>query len=138
MKTKEELALELAASNEPIKDIQCPRNCKNPGLYFGFIKGYEAAVKQMEERFIEAYEAASKHGLHEDDKILIDDDLLEELLNEPTHTVIYTTYENFLHNTHREDCTITCEEDRELIVEDIMNEGGFDIQFIKLTWCPND
>lgn len=82
MKTKEELALELAASNDPIKDIQCPRNCKNPGLYFGFIKGYEAAMKRIQEDLSNAYEAACAYTIHEDDYdvIIIDDELVEELL----------------------------------------------------------
>lgn len=60
MKTKEELATELASSLEPIKDIQCPRDCRNPGLYFGFIKGYEAAMKQMEDKIAEKYSQLPK------------------------------------------------------------------------------
>lgn len=42
---KEELALAFANNTTKIDDIQCPRGCLNPGLYFGFIKGYEAAEK---------------------------------------------------------------------------------------------
>ncbi len=42
--TKEELAMELASSTKSITDIKCPRNVLNPGLYFGFIKGFEAAI----------------------------------------------------------------------------------------------
>lgn len=39
--SKEEKAKEFANSLEPIKHIQCPRDIINPGLYFGFIEGWE-------------------------------------------------------------------------------------------------
>lgn len=46
MKTKE-LAKEFANNLESIKDIDCPRDVINPGLWFGFIKGYEAASNEI-------------------------------------------------------------------------------------------
>ena len=44
MKDYELKAKELANDLNPIKDVQCPRDIKNAGLYFGYIKGYEAAI----------------------------------------------------------------------------------------------
>ncbi len=41
----ENQASQLANMPTSIKDIDCPRGILNPGLYFGFIKGYEAAVR---------------------------------------------------------------------------------------------
>lgn len=45
MKTKEELAKEFANNLESIQDLRCPRDIINPGLWFGFMKGYEAYTK---------------------------------------------------------------------------------------------
>ena len=39
--TPEEKALEFANKLEK-QTIECPRNCLNPGLYFGYMAGYEA------------------------------------------------------------------------------------------------
>ena len=39
--TAEEKALEFANKLEK-QTIECPRNCLNPGLYFGYMAGYEA------------------------------------------------------------------------------------------------
>lgn len=42
IKTKEQLATELSKDFNSIRDIQCPRGVANAGLYFGFIRGYQA------------------------------------------------------------------------------------------------
>lgn len=44
--TKEQQALECANHTTKI-DIDCPREALNPGLYFGFIKGWDAAVNEL-------------------------------------------------------------------------------------------
>lgn len=49
MKTKEELAQEFANSLENITDIKCPRDVINPGLWYGFMKGYEIAEDEYQE-----------------------------------------------------------------------------------------
>lgn len=47
MKTKEELALEFA--NRLVRQDQpCPRECKDPGLYYGFLAGYEVGLLRQE------------------------------------------------------------------------------------------
>lgn len=47
-KPKEEQAKELGNSITNIKDIEVPRYVINPGLYIGFIKGWEAAMESLE------------------------------------------------------------------------------------------
>lgn len=47
--TKEQQARDFADSIKSITDIQVPRYVVNPGLYIGFIKGWEAAVAVAEE-----------------------------------------------------------------------------------------
>lgn len=47
MKTKETLA-QIYSNDTSKETIQCPRYCKNPGGYFGFIHGYEARVQEVE------------------------------------------------------------------------------------------
>jgi hypothetical protein len=44
---KLKLAFDFACDLEPIKDIQCPRYVINPGRYFGFMRGWEAALKAV-------------------------------------------------------------------------------------------
>jgi hypothetical protein len=44
---KFDLAAKLANSLTKIEDVDCPRNIINPGLYFGFIKGYEVLEDQV-------------------------------------------------------------------------------------------
>lgn len=47
MKTKEQLAQALANNPKNIIDLSCPRGTLNPGLYLGFIKGYESRDKEI-------------------------------------------------------------------------------------------
>lgn len=50
MKTREELAKELANNAESIKGkFQCPRDIKNPGIWFGFMEGYEHGVRAVQQ-----------------------------------------------------------------------------------------
>lgn len=44
---KNDLALDLANSPKHIIDLSCPRGTLNPGLYFGFIKGWEAREEEI-------------------------------------------------------------------------------------------
>lgn len=70
MEKLRELALDVSNSIEPIKDIDCPRNVVNPGLYFGVMKGAEAYHKLLmktapsfdfDEAFVEAEEYCKKY-----------------------------------------------------------------------------
>ncbi len=40
----EKIAIEFANDIAPIKDITCPREVRNPGLYFGFMKAVKLIV----------------------------------------------------------------------------------------------
>lgn len=49
MKNKLDLAMEVANDFNSAKGIDCPRYILNPGIYFGYIRGWEA----RDENFIE-------------------------------------------------------------------------------------
>ncbi len=53
----EQRALEIANNLEPVKDIDCPRNCINPGLYFG----YMLAVRDMQKLVDRAVEQRNNY-----------------------------------------------------------------------------
>lgn len=47
LKTIEDLA--LAFANNPERQLlDCPRECKNPGLYFGYMAGVAAVMEELE------------------------------------------------------------------------------------------
>ena len=67
MKTAEQIALEIASRITSIKDIQCPREVVNPGLYFGAIlalKELELLQKQSYMSSVEQAIEKHKHALN--------------------------------------------------------------------------
>lgn len=46
---RERLASEVANSSKSIDDIQCPPHIRNPGLYFGYIRGWNG-LKEVQKK----------------------------------------------------------------------------------------
>lgn len=40
----ERMAVQFANDTSPIRDITCPREVRNPGLYFGFMKAVKVIL----------------------------------------------------------------------------------------------
>lgn len=51
MKTFEEIAIEIANRTDSITEIKCPRDVKNPGLYFGAMLALIELDKQNNNSF---------------------------------------------------------------------------------------
>lgn len=65
----DKFAMEESSKTESIKDIVCPRNVLNPGLYFGIMKGYKYAMDRTNQpsykrRTVEDIEASIIEGVY--------------------------------------------------------------------------
>lgn len=67
--TPEEKALEFANRLEK-QTIECPRGCLNPGLFFGYIAGYQ----ELESELLKVKEENKRWQKHLQDFAMCEDD----------------------------------------------------------------